>query len=575
MKGTVTNGLGRRNSWLAVAALALVAAVTIAIVRREPQLSLAGDGSAALTGELAAAAMLVAGAVATWRTRIVFAVLLAAAALAWLVTEWNTPAAGPAFTIGLVLYAAWPPLLAAVALHGLDDQRLGKPAALLLMVAFGSGVAVLGVGAALVFDPAAQGCSGCPANLLLLTDAPAFGHRLGQSGLALTAAWALAFAALALARLVRASPARRRCSAPVLVPAVAAVLLWGADAVHGLQRGFVSNDPTDRALRLAEACALVLVAVGVALTRLRGWRTRRALAQMVLDIGAAPKPGEVRAWLADSLGDPTIALLYRLEGGEWIDAEGRETPPSRSADGEVTRVRVAGQDVFAVVHRRGLLDDPTLLSELVTTASLALEHDRLHATGRARLVQLRASQARIVAEADSQRRELERDLHDGAQQRLVAVALAIRLARRRIADDDAMLEAQLARAETGVRAAVAALRDVAHGLFPAVLAEEGLAAALEELSEQNPRLVPRALPTGRFPSGVESAAYFAALESLRLTEHDVTVEAVAEQGSLLLVIGVGNQADSTMLQIQDRVGAVGGTAAVCDGQLRVEMPCAS
>jgi len=183
--------------------------------------------------------------------------------------------------------------------------------------------------------------------------------------------------------------------------------------------------------------------------------------------------------------------------------------------------------------------------------------------------------ARIVAEADSQRRELERDLHDGAQQRLVAVALAIRVARRRIADDDAVLEAQLARAEAGVRAAVVALRDVAHGLFPAVLAEEGLAAALEELSEQDPRLVPRALPTGRFPSGVESAAYFAALESLRLTEHDVTVEAVAERGSLLLVIGVGNQTDSTMLQIQDRVGAVGGTAAVCDGRLRVEMPCAS
>ena len=134
-------------------------------------------------------------------------------------------------------------------------------------------------------------------------------------------------------------------------------------------------------------------------------------------------PGEVRAWLAESLGDPTIALLYRLEGGEWIDAEGREAALSPAGDREATRVRVAGQDVFAVVHRRGLLDDPTLLSELVTTASLALEHDRLHAACRARLEQLRASRARIVAEADSQRRELERDLHDGAQQRLVAVAL--------------------------------------------------------------------------------------------------------------------------------------------------------
>jgi signal transduction histidine kinase len=231
--------------------------------------------------------------------------------------------------------------------------------------------------------------------------------------------------------------------------------------------------------------------------------------------------------------------------------------------------------VFAVIHRRGLLDDPTLLSELVTTASLALEHDRLHAACRARLEQLRASRARIVAEADSQRRQLERDLHDGAQQRLVAVALTIRLARLRIAPDDAELETRLAAAEAGVRAAVVALRDVAHGLFPAVLAEEGLAAALEELSEQVPRLVPRSLPPGRFPSEVESAAYFATVESLRLTQHDVTVEAVAEEGELRVVIGAGNQTDSMMLQIQDRVGAVGGTAAVCDGRLRVEMPCAS
>jgi signal transduction histidine kinase len=565
----------RWTPWVAVAALVLVVAVTVAIVRREPELSLAGRRDAALATEIAAASLLVAAAVATWRASTVFAMLLTGTALAWPATEWNTPVAGPVFTPGLVLYAAWPALLAAAALHGLDAQRLSKPAVVLLTVAFGSGVGLLGVGSAVVFDPAAQGCGECPTNPLLVADAPRLGHALGQIGLALTAAWAVAFALLALARIARASPARRRWSAPVLVPAAAAVLLWGVDAVHGLERGFVSNDPTDRTLRLAEAGALALVAVGVALARVRARRTRRALAQLVLDIGAAPMPGEVRAWLADSLGDPTIALLYRLEGGEWIDAEGRETALSPPAEGEATRVRVAGQDVFAVIHRRGLLDDPTLLSELVTTASLALEHDRLHAACRARLEQLRASRARIVAEADSQRRQLERDLHDGAQQRLVAVALTIRLARLRIAPDDAELETRLAAAEAGVRAAVVALRDVAHGLFPAVLAEEGLAAALEELSEQVPRLVPRSLPPGRFPSEVESAAYFATVESLRLTQHDVTVEAVAEEGELRVVIGAGNQTDSMMLQIQDRVGAVGGTAAVCDGRLRVEMPCAS
>ena len=565
----------RSSPWVALAALAVVGTITVGTVGREPGLSLAGDSAAALVVEVLAGLLLTAAAVATWRGGGAFPVLLAATALAWLVTEWSSPSAGAAFTPGLLLYAAWPPLLAAAALRGLDEQGLDRAASALLAVAFLSGVGVLGLASAAVFDPEARGCTACPANLVLVADSPGLWLGLGRVGLALTAAWAVAFAMLALGRTVLASPARRRWSAPVLVPSVAAVLLWGVDALRGLERGFVSNDPTDRRLRLAEAGALALVAAGVALARLRARRTRTALAQLVLDIGAAPAPGEVRAWLAEALGDPTITLLYRLEGGEWIDADGRETTPSPSGDGEATRVRVAGQDVFAVVHRRGLLDDPTLLSELVTTASLALEHDRLHAACRARLQQLRASRARIVAEADSRRRELERDLHDGAQQRLVAVALAIRLARRTITPSDADLEARLADAEAGVRAAVVALRDVAHGLFPAVLAEEGLAAALEELSEHEPRLVPGALPAGRLPSEVESAAYFATLESLLETDHDVTVDAVTGNGLLSLAIGAGEQSESTMVQIQDRVGAVGGTATLCDGLLRVEMPCAS
>jgi signal transduction histidine kinase len=94
------------------------------------------------------------------------------------------------------------------------------------------------------------------------------------------------------------------------------------------------------------------------------------------------------------------------------------------------------QELLAIVHRPMLLDDPALVSELVTTASLALEHERLHAARRARLEQLRASRARIVATADAERRQLERDLHDGAQQRLVALALSIRLTRRTIAAGD-------------------------------------------------------------------------------------------------------------------------------------------
>jgi signal transduction histidine kinase len=565
----------RMQPVLPAAALLVVAAVTVAIVRAAPELALTGDSGAALAAELVASVLVVAAAIATWRAGVMFPVLLAAAALAWLAAEWNTPGAGPAFTAGLLLYAAWPPLLAAAALRGLEERPLDRPAAVLLAVSFGTGVGLLGLASAAVFDPDAQGCVQCPANLLLIEDAPDLGHSLGQAGLALTAVWTAAFAMLAAVRLVRASPSRRRWSAPVLVPAVAAIVLFGADAVHSLDRGFVSTDPTDRALRLAEAGALALVAAGVALARLRTRRTRAALSRLVLDIGAAPAPGELRAWLADSLRDPSLELLHRLESGEWIDAEGRRTTLPSGGGREATRVRARGEEVLAVVHRPGLLDDPALLSELVTTASLALEHERLHAALRARLEELRASRARIVASADAERRALERDLHDGAQQRLVAVALAIRLARRQIAPGDGELDARLSVAEDGVRAAVVELRDVAHGLFPAVLADEGLRAALEELSEHAPRLVPRALPEGRFPGGVEAAAYFATLESLRLAEREVTVDAVAENGCLRLVIGAGTTLDEAMTQISDRVGAVGGTVAVEGAELRLEIPCES
>ena len=570
-------GDNRTALWrgLTAAAFLALSAATVAIVRGDPELALAGDSVTKLGAELVAGALVIAAAVATWRADAVFPVLLAAAGIAWLAAEWNVPGAGPAFTAGLVLYATWPPLLAAAALRGMDERPLGRLGGALIAVAFGGSVGVLGLAFASVFDPATQGCVQCPANLLRVIGEPGLARALGRAGLALTVMWIAAFAVLATVRLTRSSPARRRVALPVLVPAVATVALYGAGAVHGLDRGFLSNDPTDRALRLAEAGGLVLVAAGVGLALLRTRRTRAALARLVLELGDAPSPGELRARLADSLGDPTLELLHRLEGGEWIDAEGRETGLPSIDGREATRLRVGGEEVLAIVHRPGLLDDPALVAELATTANLALQHERLHASLRARLEELRASRSRIVAAADTERRALERDLHDGAQQRLISVALAIRLARRTIATDDPALDVGLAAAEGGVRAAAVELRDVAHGLFPTVLADEGLRAALEELSEHTPRLVARALPDGRFPGDVESAAYFAAVEALRLAEREVTVDAVVENDYLRVMIGAGMPVDAAITQIRDRVGAVGGTVVARDGELLLEMPCVS
>ena len=564
---------------LAVGLYVAVAAVTVSIVRSEPGYALAGDSAFALAGELATGALVVgAGLVAGARRPAAFLALpLVAAGIAWPLVEWNSPGAGAAFTAGLALYAVWPCLLAHAALRWTDQRPLGRPAIALLTVAYATSLGVLGVASAAVYDPLAQGCLECPPNRLLIVGDADLWRRLGQVGLALSVAWIAAFTALLAARAARASPARRRLAAPALAPAVAAVALFGADAMHSIERGFLSNDSTDRTLWAGEMVALSLVAAGVTWERVRARRTRSTLAQLVVDLGASPPPGGMQGQLAALLGDPTLALLHSLEdGASWIDSEGGQAALPADGDREVTRIMAGGREVSALVHRAGLLDDPTLAQEIAGAARLGLEHERLNATRRAHLAQLRASRARIVATADAERMRLERDLHDGAQQRLVTLALSVRLARRQLAAGEPTLEAELGIAEEELRAAVAELRELAHGLFPAVLAEEGFGPALEVLSEQIPRLVPRALPDGRFAAPVESTAYFVVAESLRRTaDGDVAVDARRQDGRLVLEVAATAELAGAATELEDRVGALGGELVVHSHHLRAELPCES
>ena len=201
-----------------VALFVAVATATVAIVDNRPDIARAGS-AAALAGELAAGALLVAAALAAqaWRPRPRFTGPLAAAGIGWLLFEWNSPGAGPAFTAGLVLYAVWPPLLAQAALRGPDERPLGRPAVALLIVAYATSLGMLGLASAAVYDPLAQGCLDCPDNHLLMTSDADSWHELGQLGLVLSVIWTAAFAVLACGRLARFSPAGRRVAAPVLV----------------------------------------------------------------------------------------------------------------------------------------------------------------------------------------------------------------------------------------------------------------------------------------------------------------------------------------------------------------------
>ena len=280
-----------------VALFFAVATATVATVDNRPDIARAGDSAAALAGELAVGALLVAAALAAqaWRPRPRFTGPLAAAGIGWLLFEWNSPGAGPAFTAGLVLYAVWPPLLAQAALRGPDERPLGRPPVALLLVAYATTLGLLGLASAAVYDPLAQGCLDCPANHLLVTSDADSWHELGQLGLIGSVIWTAAFAVLTCVRLARFSPAGRRVAAPVLVPAAVALALFGAAAFHGRERGFISNDPTDRALWVGEIAALTIVAAGVMWERVRARRSRSALARLVVDLGASPRRAASRA----------------------------------------------------------------------------------------------------------------------------------------------------------------------------------------------------------------------------------------------------------------------------------------
>jgi signal transduction histidine kinase len=297
------------------------------------------------------------------------------------------------------------------------------------------------------------------------------------------------------------------------------------------------------------------------------------VARLVIDIAESPTPGALCARLGRTLGDPSLAIGYPLAGGKLVDADGRAIV----LEGDVTPI-IRGEEKLALLsHRPGLLNDPAPAKEVARAAHLALEHERLQAEVRAELEELRKSRSRVVAAGDSERHRLERDLHDGAQQRLAAIALSLGLLR---ATDDAH-HAQIDEAQTALDAALAGLREVGHGLFPALLSDEGLAAALAALTEETPVEIDLdSLPEARFDTPVESAAYFVVTETLRHTRGTPARVAVFGTDDGVVVEADADLPGAELVQLEDRVGAAGGTLETtrrADGMLRIraELPCAS
>jgi signal transduction histidine kinase len=570
----------RRGVWLAawLAGLAL-GAVAAVVARRDPAYAFASS-PALIAAELAAGFALIASGLAVVRAgQRRFGVLLAGAGAGWFLLEWNNPGAGSpvVFTAGLVLYAAVVPLVAHAVL-AYPSGPLRPLERVALAGGYGGALLLLGLLPALVFGPAQQGCSQCPANLLLVQGNPGLYRGLTRAGISLALASVVLVIGLAGWRVLRATAARRRRLAPVLAAGCAYLGLVAADLGASVARGYLSNDPVDRRLWLGQGGALVLLAGAAIWPWVRARRTRAGLARLVVELAAVPALGRLEPALARSLGDPGLRLAYPLPDGRHGDPDGL---PVQAGPASTALIR-DGAQVALLHHRPGLLDDPELAGEVAASARLALDNERLHAELLAQLAALRASRARIIAVGDAERRRLERDLHDGAQQRLVVLALALRLARTsmqpRSGHDPALLSCVI-RAEAELRTALADLRALASGIFPAVLADEGLAAAVQALAEQAPgRMRITCLPQRRFGAAMEMAAYRVIGELVKHADTEpVTLAASVQDGQLILEVD-SDRAPADVTELEDRVGALDGTfemsrPAAGGVRIRAEIPC--
>jgi signal transduction histidine kinase len=556
-------------------------AFSLSIARGDPFESFGGESTFAGAAELLAGfALLVVGLVALTRPRERrLGALLVAASIAWFLVEWNNPGVGSAFvfTAGLVLCVAAPPLIAHVAIAYPEGRVRSRLDRLGLAVAYAGAVLVLGVFAASVFDPASR-CSQCPRNLALIHGNHGLYTSVNRFGVRLGLAWSLLLIGVIVAGLVRSTPARRRLAAPVALAGCAYLALVASDFAYSLDLGYLTRDSLDRRLWLGEAAALCALALGVAWAWVRARWTRSSLARLVIEFADAPRPGRLRDALAALLGDPSLRLAYPLEDGRLVDARGRTVELA----GEVTPIVHAGREVAQLAHRPGLLDDPALVEEVAAAARLALENERLQAETRAQLEDLRASRSRIVETGDTERRRLERDLHDGAQQRLVGLLLELRLARSRMGSGpDLALPARINEAEAELLAALGELRELAHGIFPAALEEEGLVAAVEALAEEAQiSLAITALPEERLDRSVEAAAYFVVSETVRQTAASALAVSAERRNGRLIIDVKGDAEPQPIVDLEDRVGALDGTVEVVRGRnghvtIRAEIPCES
>lgn len=544
----------------------------------------AGASGAAEAADLAAGlGLLVAGLfVGLYRPGSWSGLLVTGAGVAWFAPDWVGWEGGGSSARSVAMVVE--PFFVAFVFHlvlagpgGRLRSRTHRSAvgAVYAMAMFAS------VGLALVRDPFLDPyCwNNCTDNAFLVSAQPMIARILRGGWIVATVAVGLTLVLWAAWRLATLTRTAWHGLWPVLVPGLFLGAGTSAHSIALLRHPIETpQDPVFSFLFHARAWSSVALALGVCAVLVRARRARAAIARLASDLGEAPPPGSLGAALARATGDPSLEVVYALPGeGRYVDVSGRAVDrPAAGGGRAVTPIVREDRQLALVVHDAAAVDAAQLRSEIGAAARLAVENELLQAEVLAQLEDLRASRVRIVEAGDAERRRLERNLHDGAQQHLLALSFDLRLARAR-AEAKEDLRALLGAAEKEAQEAVNELRELAHGIYPAVLTESGIGPALWTVADSAPLPVEVGeTPEERFTQVVERTAFVVATEAIeaahvRGSDH-VVVRVFREDDRL--VVEVDGSGPGPFVHLADRVGAMGGHVTSGVQRVRAVIPCA-
>ncbi len=443
-------------------------------------------------------------------------------------------------------------------------------------------------------------CGCAPGPIAALDDEAVVGASDALSSLVIVAL-ALGIAALAGRRAMSATPAARAVLRPVAAAGVLASLSAAYDAAelaYGRIAGQALNTlpvPWDAVFAWSFFVAVALVPIGFLLGALRTRLRHGAIAPLALELDRASDSGNLERALRHALGDPSLKLLTKSrDSNDWRDSSGATLRyPALQHSRAITKLDRDGDEIAILEHDEALREDPGLIAAATAVLRLAIENERLTADVRAQLEEVRASRARLVEAAHAERKRIERDLHDGAQQRLVSVALKIQeaSAEARRGSPLSPFVQRLDEASDELKSAVDELRELARGIHPAVLTEEGLGVAIAALARRSS--VPVELDiniNGRLPAAVEATGYYVVAEALtNVSRHSRARSAnvrIARRGDNLHVEiaddgtgGTDVAAGSGLRGLADRLDAVAGRLEIDSPsgggtRLTAVIPCA-